>query len=201
MKFAKVLDSGAIQFVMETETAPPDHLGFIRVSHEVTAETHWVLNGSVVAYRTENYKSIPLYPCSWCPRTETWQDARSLAELTSAKLIEIQEERDRRINAPIEYAGVLVDADVASQVNITNKIKEIDLMLELGLAVPTESLFWRDANNQNKVFGSADEMKIWLQGLFATISQRTSVAYSWSWQMKNLTNASTDLAELSQVDW
>ena len=201
MKYAKVLESGAIQFVMETDATPPDYLGFKKVPAEVTPETHWVLNDSVVAYRSDNHKNIPSYPCNWCPRTETWQDARGIDELLSAKLIEIEKERDRRLNAPIEFSEISVDADPNSQLNITTKLRELVVAEELGVAISAEDLFWRDSNNQNQVFNSVKEMKTWLQGLIGAISARTTAIYSWSWQMKQKAREAKDKAELSAVTW
>ena len=201
MKYAKVLESGAIQFVLETDSAPPDYLGFKKVPAEVTPETHWVLNGSVVAYRSDNYKNIPPYPCNWCPRTETWHDARGIDELLSAKLIEIEKERDRRLNAPIEFSEILVDADSNSQLNITTKLRELVVAEELGVVIAAEDLFWRDSNNQNQVFNSVKEMKTWLQGLIGAISARTTAIYSWSWAQKEKIRSSTSKEELEALEW
>lgn len=201
MKYAKVLESGAIQFVMETDSAPPDYLGFKKVPAEVTPETHWVLNGAVVAYRSDNYKNIPPYPCNWCPKTETWQDARGISELISAKLLELEKERDRHLNAPIEFSEVLVDADSTSQLNITTKLRELLVAEELGVPIAVEELFWRLSNNQNQVFNSVKEMKTWLQGLIGAISARTSAIYSWSWAQKEKIRSSTSKEELEALEW
>lgn len=201
MKVAKLYEDGSIQYVMDADVFPGSSQGFVEVPEDTKPETHWFDNGVLTRYRTDNYKAIPLIPSKWCPRTEKWQDARNISELLSAKLIEIENERDKRINEPIEFSGIVVDADSTAKNNITNKLRELITATELGIPTTQESLFWRDANNQNHSFGSVSEMKTWLQGLFVAISARTTEAYSWSWEMKNRANQATNTTELLAVTW
>ena len=201
MKVAKLYEDGSIQYVMDADVFPGSSQGFVEVPEDTKPDTHWFDNGVLTRYKTDNYKAIPLMPSKWCPRTETWQDARDISELLSAKLIEIEKERDKRLNAPIEFSGIPVDADPNSQLNITTKLRELVVAEELGVTIAVEDLFWRDSNNQNQVFNSVKDMKTWLQGLIGAISARTTAIYSWSWQMKQKAREAKDIAELSAVTW
>ena len=185
MRYAKVQANGAIQFVMDTTSAPPEDAGFIEVEGDVTPQTHRIEGGHAVRYKTSNYAAMPLYECSWNPETEEWLDARDVSTLKSAKSAAIEAERDRRISAPIEYLGRLVDADARAQGNIANKISEINARIQLGQPMPGSLMMWLDANNQAVTFDSQEQMRDWLQGLVIAITQRGSEAYSWSWQVKD----------------
>lgn len=185
MRYAKTLSSGAIHFVMDTNSEPPESAGFIVVAPDVTAQTHWIKDGVVTKYATKNYLNMPSYPCTWSPESEQWVDARDLRELIAMKLREVEDERDRRISSPIEYLGRLVDADARAQANITNKINEINARIQLGQPMPEGLMMWLDANNQAVTFDSQEQMCDWLQGLVIAITQRGTEAYAWSWQAKD----------------
>ena len=185
MRYAKAQANGAIQFVMDTTSAPPEDAGFIEVAGDVTAQTHWIKDGVVTEYATKNYLNMPSYPCTWSPESEQWVDARDLKELIAMKLREVEDERDRRISSPIEYLGHLVDADARAQANITNKINEINARIQLGQLMPESLMMWLDANNQVVTFDSQEQMRDWLQGLVIAITQRGTEAYAWSWQVKD----------------
>lgn len=201
MRYAKTLSSGAIHFVMDTDSEPPESAGFIVVAPDVTAQTHWIKDGVATKYATKNYLNMPSYPCTWSPGSEQWVDARDLKELIAMKLREVEDERDRRISSPIEYLGRLVDADARAQGNITDKINEIQAREQLGTPMPDQTMVWRDATNVNVTFASQSAMKLWLQGLVIAITQRGTEAYAWSWAMKErLTSASTP-AEVGAIAW
>ena len=185
MRYAKTLSSGAIHFVMDTDSEPPESAGFIVVAPDVTAQTHWIKDGVATEYATKNYLNMPSYPCTWSPESEQWVDARDLKELIAVKLREVEDERDRRISSPIEYLGHLVDADARAQANITNKINEINARIQLGQLMPESLMMWLDANNQVVTFDSQEQMRDWLQGLVIAITQRGTEAYAWSWQVKD----------------
>lgn len=185
MRYAKAQANGAIQFVMDTASAPPKNAGFIKVAGDVTPQTHWIKDGRAVRYKTNNYASMPLHECSWNPATEEWLDGRAILTLKSAKSSAIEAERDRRISAPIEYLGRIVDADARAQANITNKINEINARIQLGQLMPESLMMWLDANNQVVTFDSQEQMRDWLQGLMIATTQRGTEAYAWSWQVKD----------------
>lgn len=185
MRYAKLSEGGAIQFVMDTSSPPPEEAGFIAVGDDVTPQTHWVSDGEVLAYKTKNYLEMPMHQCSWNPEAETWVDARDLGTLAAAKLRAIEEERDRRISAPIDYQGRMVDADARAQGNITDKINEINAREQIGVPMPEATMVWRDAENANVTFSSQSAMKVWLQGLVIAITQRGTEAYAWSWEVKD----------------
>ena len=201
MRYAKTLPSGAIHFVMDTDSEPPESAGFIVVAPDVTAQTHWIKDGVATEYATKNYLNIPSYPCTWSPESEQWVDARDLKELIAVKLREVEDERDRRISAPIEYLGRLVDADARAQGNITDKINEISAREQAGSPMPESAMVWRDANNQAVTFDSQEQMCDWLQGLVIAITQRGTEAYSWSWQVKDQLRALESKDAIEAFSW
>ena len=184
MRYAKPLESGAIQFVMDTTSVPPEEAGVIKVAEDVTPQTHWIRDGIAVKYATQNYTAMPQHQCEWDPRAEQWVDTRDLATLKLAKLAQVEAERDRRISAPIRYLERLVDADARAQGNITDKISEIQAREQVGTPMPEATMIWRDAENLNVSFESQEAMKAWLQGLVIAITQRGAEAYAWSWAVK-----------------
>ena len=201
MRYAKTLSSGAIHFVMDTDSEPPESAGFIVVAPDVTAQTHWIKDGVATEYATKNYLNMPSYPCTWSPESEQWVDARDLKELIAMKLREVEDERDKRISAPIEYLGRTVDADARAQGNITDKINEINAREQIGSPVPVATMIWRDAENTNVTFESQDAMKAWLQGLVIAITQRGTEAYAWSWEVKNQLRSLDSKEEVEAFSW
>lgn len=201
MRYAKTLSSGAIHFVMDTDSEPPESAGFIVVAPDVTAQTHWIKDGVATEYATKNYLNMPSYPCTWSPESEQWVDARDLKELIAMKLREVEDERDRRISSPIEYLGRTVDADARAQGNITDKINEINAREQIGSPMPVATMIWRDAENTNVTFESQDAMKAWLQGLVIAITQRGTEAYAWSWEVKNQLRSLDSKEEVEAFSW
>ena len=201
MRYAKTLSSGAIHFVMDTDSEPPESAGFIVVAPDVTAQTHWIKDGVATEYATKNYLNMPSYPCTWSPESEQWVDARDLKELIAMKLREVEDERDKRISAPIEYLGRTVDADARAQGNITDKINEINAREQIGSSMPVAPMIWRDAENTNVTFESQDAMKAWLQGLVIAITQRGTEAYAWSWEVKNQLRSLDSKEEVEAFSW
>lgn len=201
MRYAKTLSSGAIHFVMDTDSEPPESAGFIVVAPDVTAQTHWIKDGVATEYATKNYLNMPSYPCTWSPESEQWVDARDLKELIAMKLREVEDERDRRISSPIEYLGRTVDADARAQGNITDKINEINAREQIASPMPVATMIWRDAENTNVTFESQDAMKAWLQGLVIAITQRGTEAYAWSWEVKNQLRSLDSKEEVEVFSW
>lgn len=201
MRYAKTLSSGAIHFVMDTDSEPPESAGFIVVAPDVTAQTHWIKDGVATEYATKNYLNMPSYPCTWSPESEQWVDARDLKELIAMKLREVEDERDKRISAPIEYLGRTVDADARAQGNITDKINEINAREQIGSLMSVATMIWRDAENTNVTFESQDAMKAWLQGLVIAITQRGTEAYAWSWEVKNQLRSLDSKEEVEAFSW
>ena len=201
MRYAKTLSSGAIHFVMDTDSEPPESAGFIVVAPDVTAQTHWIKDGVATEYATKNYLNMPSYPCTWSPESEQWVDARDLKELIAMKLREVEDERDKRISAPIEYLGRAVDADARAQGNITDKINEINAREQIGSPMSVATMIWRDAENTNVTFESQDAMKAWLQGLVIAITQRGTEAYAWSWEVKNQLRSLDSKEEVEAFSW
>lgn len=137
----------------------------------------------------------------WSWETKEWTDPRTLAQFRAIKLHAIEQERDRRIGAPVAYQGRMVDADARAQSNITNKINEILAREQVGDPMPAAMMIWRDADNLNVTFADQGEMKAWLQGLVIAITQRGTEAYAWSWQMKAAVEQVSSRDELDAITW
>lgn len=137
----------------------------------------------------------------WDWSTKQWVDARPIEAILAQKVVQVNQERDRRISAPIEYLGRRVDANARAQSNITNKINEINARIQMGQEMPEGLMIWLDADNQVKTFGSQEEMRDWLQGLVIAITQRGTEAYSWSWQVKDQLRALDSKSAIEAFSW
>lgn len=85
--------------------------------------------------------------------------------------------RDGLMNQPIEVAGHLVDADVASR-------SAMQLVLEsLRSGAPAE-LVWRDRANNMIEFGSPTEMAGWLANVLISLAARATRVNRWAWDAK-----------------
>lgn len=147
---------------------------------------------------------LPEQPSSdhvWSWEAKEWTDPRTIDRLRVLKGAEINAAREQKINAPIQYAGRLVDADTRAQANITNKINEITAREAAGDPMHPAMMIWRDADNLNVTFSDQAAMKAWLQGLVIAITQRGTEAYAWSWAVKAQVQAATSRAELDAIVW
>lgn len=137
----------------------------------------------------------------WDWGVKQWVDKTTLEDLRSIKLAHVNKERERRIAAPIEYQGRMLDSNARAQSNISNKISEITAREAIGSVMPAEMLVWRDAENETITFESQDKMKNWLLGLLIAITERGTAAYAWSWQVKEQVNAVATREELDAIQW
>ena len=108
---------------------------------------------------------------------------------------------ERRIAAPIEYQGRMLDSNARAQSNISNKINEINARIQTGQAMPESLMMWLDANNQVVTFDSQEQMRDWLQGLVIAITQRGTEAYAWSWQVKDQLRALESKDAIETFSW
>jgi hypothetical protein len=115
------------------------------------------------------------------------------------KLSEIEEARRRKTEAPIAYEGAMLDADKTAQANISAKLQEIAQRLGMGISMPAELMVWRDYDNSNHVFATLVEYQSWLGRLAIAITERGTLLYGWSWQMKALVAAAETAAEVEAI--
>ena len=120
---------------------------------------------------------------SWNVAARRWMDERDAAALAAEKKLQIEAELQRRINAPIEFANILVDADARAQAAIATKLAALK-DADLAGMVPTEHLIWRDADNVIHTWPDAWAYRLWLSGLSFAIDQRRSAALAWGWAEK-----------------
>jgi hypothetical protein len=123
-----------------------------------------------------------------------WDKARA------ARRAEVDAERSIRTNAVIVQDGITLDADLASQRNVTDKLGEIADREALADPMPAELLIWRDHDNVSHSFADQATYKAWLQALRIAIAQRGTELYVWAWTKKAQIDAATTLEELMAVD-
>lgn len=147
------------------------------------------------------HHAVPQRPGSdyeWDWATKEWVSKNSIEDYRQIAIAKINKERSLRLASPVEYQGHWVDAHATAMGNITSKIAELNALAELGVEPDVESLYWRNADNQNVWFAAASEMKAWLLGLVVAVSQRNSAVYSWSWAKKEAASSALTLAELAE---
>lgn len=132
--------------------------------------------------------------------TKTWIDPRTLADIKAPLYRQIDAERDRRIAAPIQYAGRNVDADARAQGNVSGKLAEIAAREVEGSTIDPSLLVWRDADNGYVAFADMTAMKTWLQGLTVAIASRGTLAYAWAWAKKAALDAAATTAAALAFD-
>jgi hypothetical protein len=120
----------------------------------------------------------------WNPLDRVWD--YPLQPLVDAALERIEQGRLIQNYAIIEYDGSMLDGDLKSQKNISDKITELNEATLLGIETPAETLLWRDANNVMHYFETVAAYRAWLGGLAVALAQRGTMAYVWAWQQKAL---------------
>ena len=120
----------------------------------------------------------------------TWQDAATLEQLKARKKDEINQERERRNELPIEYQNNTWDADPQSQRNVSAWMTT----LAAGATLPA-GFTWRSYNNQDV---AADEA--FVNGLGAAMTVRGTQLYQTSWVKKAEVDALTTVEAVNNYD-
>ena len=132
--------------------------------------------------------------------TKAWVDTRTLDQLKANARGKLEVSRNRRAEAPIEFEGATLDADLKSQGNIKDKLVDIDQRRKQGLDYPTDLLFWRDYDNLMHTFVTVDEYEGWLSRLLIAIAERGTRTYLWMWGKKAEVDACGSVNGLEAVD-
>lgn len=98
----------------------------------------------------------------------------------------------------IAYDGKNLDANEIAQTNISGKIAQ--LQNELALALPSNDLFWKDADNIVHTWTDPAVYLEWLQGLQVQIASRATSLYNTAWTGKAAVDALTTIDEVSNYD-
>jgi hypothetical protein len=122
--------------------------------------------------------------------TWTWQDAATLEQLKTRKKNEINQERERRNELPIEYQNNTWDADPQSQRNVSAWMTT----LAAGATLPA-GFTWRSYNNQDV---PADQS--FVNGLGAAMTLRGTQIYQTSWVKKAEVDALTTVEQVNNYD-
>jgi hypothetical protein len=96
--------------------------------------------------------------------------------------------------SPIPFDGKLLDANETSQINIAGKISQ--LQNELALALPSNDLFWKDADNIIHTWTDPAVYLEWLRGLQVQIATRTTELYNKVWQAKTTIDNMNDINDV-----
>ena len=153
----------------------PEGESAVEVQHGVTDLTHYVQNDEPVARPPK-----PSSEHTWSWGSKSW--VPDVASAKATKLNAVATELARRLEAPVQYEGRLIDADSTSHRSISDKAWEVSIRQASGR--PDGMLAWLDANNQLVEFNTPAAYKEWLQGLLVTIGERNTSALAWSWQKK-----------------
>jgi len=102
----------------------------------------------------------------------------------SARRTEVDSMRVARNQLPITYDGKVLDGDTTAQLNLANKITEMQSRLAIGATTPTALLVWRDAGNVTHTWTTAVAYLEWLQGFAVALSERGTMIYQAAWEHK-----------------
>ena len=173
--------------------------GFTRVSPEhpefdrISIETHYVdSSGEIVKYADDLIEKKKFRPSSnhyWDVQTG-WVDTTTVTEFKQRKSSDISAERERRNGLPIEFDGVMFDADEEAQRNVSAWMTNI----AAGQNPPT-GFVWRAYDNTNHPADAA-----FVVGLGNAITLRGTYLYQRSWIKKAEVAALTTAAEVKAYD-
>ena len=166
----------------QVETPPPE------------TDHYWDGNGWVAP---------PARPSFWHEfdwETKVWVDTLTLDQHKFVARGKLEVSRNRRAEAPIEFEGATLDADLKSQGNIKDKLVDIDQRRKQGLDYPADLLFWRDYDNLMHTFVTVDEYEAWLSRLLIAIAERGTRTYLWMWGKKAEVDACGSVNGLEAVD-
>ena len=165
----------------------------IAVEQDVTDATHYVKDDAVVP--------IPEKPSTyhqWDWASLSWTvGEKEMALAKKAVIAEVTKIRDQLLAAPIEFDGILFDADAFSLSNMTGVISRIERGDGLtagwsGWRVADNSMVWADA--------TADQVLIKLKSIAGLIENRTQAILNASWQHKDAIGALTTLTDILSYD-
>lgn len=94
----------------------------------------------------------------------------------------------------IPYDGKNLDANEMAQLNVVGKISQ--LQNELALALPSNDLFWKDADNIVHTWTDPNVYLQWLQGLQVQFATRNTTLYNQMWQAKTTIDNMTDITDI-----
>ena len=126
------------------------------------------------------------------PRPTPDIEAERIAAARAYAMRMLTIDRDTQLNANVFFDGTEVQADQRSRLNISEKLAEIAAAQAAGTELPADTLFWRDALNQNRLFETQAQYKAWLSGVLAEVSRRNTEVLQDIWRKKELIAASTD---------
>lgn len=126
----------------------------------------------------------------WNWPTKSWLPNLDAAK--AAKKVEIEAERNRRINEPLIYDGKALDADQAARDNLKAKLEEVRERIRLNMPMAPELLVWRDNGNQIHAWPTIEAYHDWLAGYAVAMSDRGTRCYACAWHHKDVIKAAND---------
>lgn len=129
-----------------------------------------------------------------------WNLLSEQYEITEQVLDDLRNEKKKDINrkfetlntSMIQVGSYFYDADPTAIKNISGKLTDLSAKQELGIAVDTNTLFWRDALNNTRTWSTVADYTTFLQQLAVAISDRTTALYVKAWQKKSEVDELTD---------
>ena len=110
--------------------------------------------------------------------------------------------RDTLLSINIMFNGHSIQTSQRSLQLISSKVTSFEIAINNNIAIPQDLLFWRDSENTNIIFNSAQEMLTWLKNLYIAINMREGKIYEISFNKKDEINSKTlnDLEFLLNYD-
>lgn len=168
----------------------------IEVSNEVTANTHYILNGKPKKYSdTEmSLKSArPARGMVWSNKTMSWEDTRSLLEAKDDKWRAIKLLRDEAEFADFTYNGMTFDGDADAQRRLAGYISVSKGAIATGNSFEA---YFTLANNQTVLLTAGDFVEIELAKI-----QAVAVAFSHAIGLRTQIEETTSIDQLDLLNW
>lgn len=159
-------------------------------------ETHYVLDGGIVAYTAEQItaKSLkPPYSSSWSNTAFVWSDARTLEEVKDAKKQIIKELKIYNIALPKTTSFGLFDAKEEDQNNLSKVISLVKIVISRGLPGVANFTLADNSRSQftlEQLETAALEIGAQIQGIHDHASDK-----------RNAINNAATIVEVENINW
>lgn len=159
--------------------------GYAIAQHRETDETHYVKNGTLMAYPPK-----PEGLVEWDLQHEAWLDPRTLDELKAAKWDEIKDARTAADATGFTWNGSRFDSDPASQARIQGGVL---LATVIGAQFTQD---WTLADNTVRTLSQADMVAVGI-----AMSQHVAALFQRARVLRAQILAASVAAEVAAVQW
>jgi len=178
-------------------SVPDDHeMGTILEDADGSSATHYVKNGVLTAYTTDQVTSksnVPTYPATWSNTSFSWVDSRTLSQAQADTWETIKADRGIAQLAGFTWNGYKFDSDDISIQRIQGAVQLAVLAQAAGSPF---SIVWTLYDNTTLTMSGSDIINMYLslgsfiQGIFAT-----------GVTLRNQINSATSISQLYSITW